>query len=77
MPVEELISSSPASHILGVSTHTVRQLASRGELPVAAYVRPIGVVFRRADVERVAREREQRRVGQAAASDEAVADAAQ
>jgi predicted site-specific integrase-resolvase len=68
MPVEEFLASSPASHILGVSTNTVRQWAKRGELPVAAYVLPIGFVFRRADVERLAQAKQQRRAAPAASS---------
>jgi predicted site-specific integrase-resolvase len=66
MPVQEFIGSSLASHILGVSATTVRQWARRGDLPVAAHVSPVGLAFRRTDVERLARERAARRARQAA-----------
>jgi excisionase family DNA binding protein len=54
---DDLMTSSDAARILGLSSDMVRLLARRGALPIAA--RTIGGVrlFRREDVERVARDR--------------------
>jgi predicted site-specific integrase-resolvase len=56
----ELVASSGASHILRVSSETVRTWAKQGTLPAVST--PIGFVFNRADVERLAAERAQREV---------------
>jgi hypothetical protein len=53
--LDDLIGTTDASHILMISTETVRALAKRGELeaiPVSGRMS-----FRRADVERLAAER--------------------
>ena len=69
MPTDELVASSGASHILRLSTTTVRTLVRRGELPVAVAT-PVGAMFRRGDVERVAAERDARRATAASKTNE-------
>jgi excisionase family DNA binding protein len=59
---ENLISSLEAARLLDVSSEHVRKLARAGVLPVAAMTRG-GRVYWRADVERVAAERQAARDG--------------
>ena len=56
----QLLSISQASHILELSTERVRQLAASGELP--SLETPLGRLFARTDVERLA-ERRRRATG--------------
>jgi hypothetical protein len=58
MAVEEFLASSGAGRLLGVSSQTVRNWARQGILPVAV-AGPTGLIFRRDECERVARERDE------------------
>lgn len=59
--MQRFLSSADASRLLGVTTATVRLMARRGDLPVAARTEGGIHLFRREDVEELAREREQHR----------------
>ncbi len=61
MDIHDLLSTADAARILGVVPATVRQLERNGRLPA---IRTAGGIrlFRRADVERFARERALRQV---------------
>lgn len=52
---EELLSPSAAARLLGLTARRVRQLARSGRLP--ATVTPLGRLYARADVDRLASER--------------------
>jgi excisionase family DNA binding protein len=54
---EDLMTASDAGRILGVSVDTVRLLARGGELPFMSTIRGVRL-FRRADVDALARRRE-------------------
>lgn len=60
MQASEYIASLEAAQILGCAPDTVRGLARTGKLPVVMTT-GAGRVYRRSDVERLAREREQQR----------------
>lgn len=54
---DDLMTSSDAARILALSSDMVRLLARKGALPIAARTIRGVRLFRRADVERLARER--------------------
>jgi excisionase family DNA binding protein len=54
---DDLMTASDAGRILGVSVDTVRLLARGGELPFMSTIRGVRL-FRRADVDALARRRE-------------------
>lgn len=54
---DDLMTASDAGHILGVSVDMVRLLARGGDLPFMSTIRGVRL-FRRADVEELARRRE-------------------
>jgi len=56
-----LLESGAVGRVLGVSAERVRQLADSGLLPVSMRTRRGVRLFRRADVERVRRQRASRR----------------
>jgi DNA-binding transcriptional MerR regulator len=57
----ELLGPSEAASILGVTAWSVWWLAKHGKLPVAARTPSGRYLYGRADVERLARERQRRR----------------
>ena len=59
--MEQLLTAADAARILGVVPATVRVMALSGRLPVAAMTEGGIRLFRREDVERLARERGPRR----------------
>ena len=59
--MEHFLSAADASRVLGVTTATIRLMARRGELPVTAMTEGGIRLFRRKDVEELARRRQQQR----------------
>jgi excisionase family DNA binding protein len=59
--MQELLSTADAARILEVTPATVRQMLRRGTLRAAARTEGGIHLFRRKDVEKLAREREQQR----------------
>jgi excisionase family DNA binding protein len=59
--MQELLSAADAARILDVTPATVRQMLRRGTLPAAAKTEGGIHLFRRKDVEKLARAREQQR----------------
>lgn len=53
---DETVGTATAARLLSISEGRIRQLANAGVLPVIST--PLGRTYRRADVERLARERE-------------------
>jgi predicted site-specific integrase-resolvase len=64
--MSEFVSSFEAAQIIGCAPDTIRWLAREGRIPVAIETKA-GRLFRRDDVERLARERREREAAAATA----------
>jgi DNA-binding transcriptional MerR regulator len=62
------LTSADVARILGLTTGSVRLLQQRGALPIAAKTERGIMLYRRADVERLARAREASRSGKTQSS---------
>ena len=61
MQKNRFLSTADAARVLGVTPATIRLMARRGDLPVAAMTEGGIHLFRRAAVERLARQRAKRK----------------